>query len=155
MARHSPDLLVRRLKALDFQTQRQTVAALAAAGGAAIGPVCAFLARETWDVKPLAAEVLGEIAERSKAPELRSALPLLRRELRKVSVALFFTRGEDHLDRVEQVARAYRTAIARIEAATGTVRSLPVPAHSSETSADDLPIASSAPGSAMPESGDG
>ena len=158
MSEQRLDLLVRKLKALDVQTQRQTVAALVAAGEAAIGPVCAFLTRETRDLKPMAAEVLSKIAVKSSAPALRSALPLLRSELRKASIVLFFmrsSRSEDDLDRIEQVVRTYRTAIARIETATREARALPVPAQPSETSADELPIPSSASDAATRKSGSG
>jgi HEAT repeat protein len=101
--------------------------ALVQLGAPAVLPLCEILKDGNIEARCQAAMVLARIAERDAVPELRAAVPPLRRLL---------TQWHWRDDQEEQV---YQTALERIEAATAAM-DLPLPAEAPPPSPETLPI---------------
>ncbi|HTE17482.1 MAG TPA: HEAT repeat domain-containing protein [Armatimonadota bacterium] len=102
----------------DRQLARAAVTVLGRIGGAgAVPPLCTAL--QGWDreVRAWAADALAAMAGRTPVPELRAAVPVLRRH-----VALWLLEPEP-------ARLAYRRALQRIEAATASWKDLPLPSQ--------------------------
>jgi hypothetical protein len=124
--------LCQALRAMDDELRRRAMIALGRiADSRAVLPLCEALR----DGYAEAAIALGEIAQRDPVPELCAALPILWQCLntyeRHPAAAVF--------------QRPFRNAIARIEAATPSMRELPVPATAPPPSPENLPLPSRPP----------
>jgi HEAT repeat protein len=118
-------------------------------GAAAVLPLCEVLQREEPEACFQAARVLGRIAEQEPAPELRAAVPALRRLSAR-------RRGWQDVE-----TQIYRSTLERIEAATAAMDLplpatapapatvlLPIPAEPSVVEVENLPIPAVTPASA-------
>jgi HEAT repeat protein len=98
---------------------------------AAIAALCRTLEDRETTVRQAAAMALGEVAQRASAPlPLRAAVPSLRR--------LCSPRNADWAPARE----IYRKALQQIEAATGSLKGLPLPAEATSHAPDTLPLPS-------------
>lgn len=150
------DEILRDLRSIDERRRRSAAREIAAAGEAAVAPLCRFLRAETWEVKPAAAEALTHIARATHCCTLREAIPLLRKELRKVRwwlafkefglspglFELFEKQRAAELERTMSTIRIYEVAIAEIERATASIAALPVAAQMLQHGANELPVSS-------------
>ena len=108
------------------------VAALGKIGGAdAVPPLCSALQGWNRELRACAADALAGVAARAPVPELRAAVPILRRHLLL------------RLLEPETARQAYRRALQRIDAATAPWKDLPLPSQ-------PLPPAGSLPRPASP-----
>jgi hypothetical protein len=123
--------LLECLKRLPEDAKIQAAHVIGAAGDArAIGPMCDLLQEGHWLVRRAAASGLEQIARRHSDPELRAALPVLRRL------------GAAWKPMPEELRKAYVDAINRIELATARVRSSPLPAAAPASDSESLPLPS-------------
>lgn len=116
------------LKDQSWRVRARAIRALDTIGDVRAVPalVQALKDREEWSVRRDAAAALARLASRHPVPELRAALPILRRLLRG------WPSGDE--------AEAYRAALARIEEATAPAGDLPLPAAAPAPEGDDLPL---------------
>jgi hypothetical protein len=108
------------------------------ADASAIAPLIDILrSPEYLTLRRAAVGALGDIAERRPAPELRNALPILRR-VGEPPYGLYQQPGDP-------AQGLYHRVIRQIEAATATVRDLPLPASRPALNADGLPVPAQSP----------
>lgn len=118
--------LLAMLKDTEWYVRRAAIQALddLGAGRPAVLPLIEALKDEEARVRRRAAEALGEMATRQPFPEMRAALPPLRR-----------------LSRARPPEGAiFRDALQRIEAATDALKHLPLPAEPPAPAVECLPI---------------
>lgn len=120
--------LIAVLNSGGWEIPRRAAAALGRTGDArAVLPLCEALRKGYRE----AAAALGQIALRDPAPALRAALPLLRRQIQFACSDL------------ETII--LRTALQRIEAATASIRDLPLPARAPQPWPQSLPLPAAPP----------
>jgi hypothetical protein len=121
--------LIGALKDREWYVRRAAIQALDGIGAdrPAVLPLIEALKDGEARVRQRAAQALGEIAVRQPFPELRAALPLLRRlsRARPPEGAIF----RDALQRIEEATEALKHLPLPAEPPASAVECLPIPAH--------------------------
>ncbi len=115
----------------EMRTRDQRLAAVRALGATghpdAVGPLCQALGDLSFPVRQAAAKALRDLADHCPGPELRTAVPLLRRRIAH-------RRSE-----LPVVQRECRLTLEKIEIVTAGFKDLPLPALAGAQSNETLP----------------
>jgi HEAT repeat protein len=126
--RSVPLLVAEALCAVEAWERAVPAEVLTRIGEGSIPAVCALLRATHPSIRKCAAGILRQLAEEAPSPQLRDALPMLRRETGAFS-------GNS-----ERTRQEYRATLQAIETATQDLRHLPLPSVAPAPSLHELPI---------------